>query len=346
MQTRKGIIIPRTDKTAGGAGLRSHVRLDKLNNFTFSFSFVLDKALQLIERPVIKPSVKSFALGNLTDSFEIFHKNCVSVADNRFAHNMVVVPHKAFLSATQLPKKSFGRFCAFALQPFTQVVELSDLCFWGFKENSLACYSEVVYSDINTHNPVATRNWSVDVSGKSYVKEQSSFSILYNLKSLVSPVKVFPIVFRNLYWNILPFAFNKSSNPYLFKGESKQVSIKADRARFYNRFLFKLGAFKIFRSLCYCFTGKIGRKQLSQIPVNEMMKLKSVAYLGFKSFVNSILNSLKKGAGHIKQLLITGNFQFDGGNRFHKLNAEQLIYKPYAGRCPVLMEVSLASPPQ
>src|SRR3990167_6228862 len=77
-----------------------------------------------------------------------------------------------------------------------------------------------------------------------------------------------------------------------------------------------------------------------------MMKLKSVAYLGFKSFVNSILNSLKKGAGHIKQLLITGNFQFDGGNRFHKLNAEQLIYKPYAGRCPVLMEVSIASPPQ
>jgi len=321
MRTIKKIKIARTDKTTGGAGLRSHIRLDKLNNFTFSFSFVLDKALQLKEAPVVEPSVKSLALADLADSLEIFHNNHISTADNILAHNMVVVPHKAFLSATQLPKKSFGRFCAFALQPFTQVVELSDLGFWSFKENSLACNSEVVYSDINTNYfLVATRSSGVNISGKCDVKEQLSFSVLDDFKSLVIPVNVFPVVFRNFYWNILPLSWNKGSNPDIIKGEIKKVSIEAYWAGFNDRFDFKISAFKIFRSFCYGFTGKVSRKQLSQIPVNEMVKPVSVDYSGFKSFVNRILDSLKKSAGHIKQLLIIGNFQFDSGNRFHKLN--------------------------
>ncbi len=346
MQTIKKIKVARTDKTTRGASLRSHVRLDKINNLSFSFRFVFDEALQLKKAPIVEPSIESSALANLSDSLEVFHNNRVSIADNTLANNMVVVPHKAFLSATQSSEQSLGRFCAFALQPSTQVMKFSNLGFRSFEKNTFACYSEVVYSDINTQNPVATRSWSVDFSGKCDVKKQFSFFISDNLKSLIVPVKVFPVVFWNADLNILSFAFDESSEPDFLKREGKKVFVEGDRTRFYNGLDFELGGFKIFRSLCNRFTGKISRKPLPQIFINNMVKPESVAYLGFKSFVNSILHSLLESVEHIKQLLIIRNFQFYGGSSFHKLNAGQLIYKLHAGRCPVLMEVSLDSPPR
>lgn len=344
MQTIKKVKVARTNLSTRRTCLRSHVRLDKLNNFAFPFCFVFNERLELVETPIVEPSVESPAFANLSDSFKVFHYNNVSIADNSLAYNMVVVPREAFLPATQSLKQPLGRFCAFALQPFTQVVESFDLSFGSLEYNSLACHSEVVYSDINTQNPVATRSRSVDVSGKSYVKKQSSFPIFNDFKILVIPIKVFPIVFWNRDWKILPFAFYKSSQSYFLKRESKKISIETNGTRFQNRLLLELSRFKIFRSLCDSFTSKVSRKPLSQILVDKVVKLESVAYFGFKTFINSILNSLKKGVGHIKKLFADRNFQFYSGNSIHKLNVEQLIYKSYAGRCPVLMEVSANSP--
>ncbi len=129
MQTIKKIKVARTDKTTRGASLRSHVRLDKINNLSFSFRFVFDEALQLKKAPIVEPSIES-------------------------------------------SEQSLSRFCAFALQPSTQVMKFSNLGFRSFEKNTFACYSEVVYSDINTQNPVATRSWSVDFSGKCDVKRE------------------------------------------------------------------------------------------------------------------------------------------------------------------------------
>ena len=305
MQTKKGIKVARTEFKAVTTGLRSKIRLDKLNSFPFSFSLILDETLQLVETPVVKPSVESLAFANLPYSFQVFHDNSVSVPDNALANYMVVVPHEAFLSATQLPKKPFGRLCAFALQPFTQVMKFPNLCFGSFKENSLASYSEVVYSDINTQNPVATtRNWGVDISGKSNVKEHPTFSILNNLKSLVSPVKVFPIILRNVYLEVLPFALDKSGKTDFLKRKSKKVSIKGDRAGLHNRLLFQLSGLEVFRSLCYGFTGKVSRKPFSKVFIHKIVKFKSVTYFSFKTFVYSVLNCFKKGMGHINKVLV------------------------------------------
>ena len=347
MQTSKGIVIPRTEFKAIGASLGSKIRLDKYNPLAFSFSLVLDGALELIETPRVKPSIKSLAhefIPTFSYSFKVFHNNRISVADNLLAYNMVVVPHKAFLSARQGFKPSLSGFCAFALQPFTQIIKLNNLGFWSFENNSLACYSEVIYSDINTQNSVATtRSWSVDVSGKSDVEEQSAFSILDYLKSLVSPIKIFPIVFGNIYRYILHLSWDKSRQSNLIKRELKQLTIEANRTGLNNRLLFKFDRFKVFRSFCYGFTGKVSRKPFSQIFINKMMKFKPIAYFGFKSLINSILDSLKKSIAHINQFLIMLNFQLYGSDRFHIIKCRHRLYINLMPKCPV--EVSLASLP-
>ena len=349
MQTSKGIIIPRTEFKAVTTGLGSKVRLYKDNTLAFPFSLVFDETLQLIESPRVEPSVESLAhksVPALSYSFKVFQNDNVCVLDNLFAYEMVGMPDIAFLPSRNQFKLSFTGFCAFALQPSPQILELHNLGFGSFEDNSLACYSEVVYSDINTHNlAVATRSGGVDVSGKSDMKKHPTFFILNNLKSLVSPVKIFPIIFRNVYGNIFSLLGYKSGNPNLFKTESKEISIEADWARFNNGLLFKLNSFKVFRSLCYGFTSKISRKPSSNILIGKMMKFKPIAYLGFKSFINSVLDCLKKCIAHIKQFFVVLNFQLYGSNGFHNKVIKRILYLSFMGKCPVLMEVSVNSSP-
>ena len=350
MRTIKKIKIPRTNITALRASLGSHIRINKNSSLAFSFSFVLDEALQLKETPMIEPSVQSLAhklIPALSYSFKVLQNDRVSRSNNIFADFVVNPTHITFLPATQSFKPSYSRLCAFTLESFPQVLELHNLGLMTIKDLAIRTDGKVVYSEVNTNYfLVATRNRGIDISRECDMKEHLSFSIFDNLKSLVIPVQVFPIIFRNRDWNILPFAFGKGSNPNLFKRESEKVSVETNRTGFHNWLDFKLGSFKIFRSLCYGFTGKVSRKPLPQILVNKMVKLKSVAYLGFKSFINGILDSLKKSAGHINKLLIIINFQLYSSDRFHSNKIKVLLYKLYAGRCPVLMEVSLASPPQ
>ena len=349
MQTRKGIIIPRTEFKAVATGLGSKIRLDKDNSLAFPFSFILDETLQLIETPRVEPSIEYLAhksVSTLSYSFKVFQNNNISVLDNLFAYEMVGMPHIAFLPSRKQFKLSFTGFCAFALQPSPQILELHNLGLMTFENPAIRTNSKVVYSDINTHNiAVATRSRGVDVSGKSNMKKQFGFSIFDDFKHLVSPVKVFPIVFRNVYRNVFSLSWSKSSQPNFVKAECEKVSIETYRARFHNRFSLKFGGFKVFRSLCYGFTGKISRKPLPQILIDKMMQFKSVAYLGFKSLVNSILNSLKKSIAHSKKFFVVLNFQLYCSNGFHIVECRHRLYINFTHKCPVLMEVSVNSSP-
>ena len=348
MKTSKGIVIPRTEFKAIRTSLGSKVRLDKDNSFAFSFSFVFDKSLELIEAPRVKPPIKSLAhklIPALSYSFKVFQNDSICVLDNLLAYAVVYPSYVAFLPSRDFTKQSLSRLCAFCLEFSPQIIMLHDSGLVTLENLAITTDSKVIYSDINTYNPVATtRNWGVDVSGKSDVKEHSSFSIFGNFKSLITPIQILPIIFRNLYWNILPLSWYKSGNPDLVKAKGKKVSVERDRARLHNRLLFELNRFKVFRSLCYGFTGKVSRKPLPQIFINKMMKLKSVAYLRFKSLVNSVLDSLNKGIAHINQFLIMPDFQLYGSDRFHIIKCRHRLYINLTPKCS--MEVSLAPPPQ
>ncbi len=321
MQTSKGIIISRTKFKAVTTGLGSKIRIDKNNSLSFSFSFILNETLQLVEAPTIKPSVQSLPhifVPTLSYSFKVLQYDCVSIADNFLAYFMINPTHITFLSPRDCFKLSLGRLCAFTLEFSPQVLVLHNLSLMTFENLAITTNSEIIYSDINTHNLVSTRIRGIDISGECDMKEQSSFSIFDNLKSLVSPIKIFPIIFRNIYRNIFPLSWYESSNPNFIKGKCKKISIESYRTTFYNRLSFKLSRLKISRSFTYCFNSKISSKikLVTNILINQMMKFKSISYFSFKSFINSILNSFLKDIRHIKKMFVI-TFYFNCGDKFH-----------------------------
>jgi len=330
MRTRKTIEIPRTEFSAVGTGLRSHIRTDKVNSLSFSFSLVLDEALQLVETPAIEPSVQSFThklVPALSYSFKVLQNDCISRGNNILTDFVVDCSYITFLPSRNSFKLSSGRLCAFTLQSFPQIIMLHNSGLMTFEHLAIRSDSKVIYSDINpNYFLVATRSSGVDISGECDMKEQSTFSVFYNFKRLVSPVKIFPVILGNAYSNIFSLSWSKSGNSNLFKAKSEKVSIEADRTGLHNRLLFKLNSFKVFRSFGNSFTGKIGREPLSQIFIDKMMELKPIAYLSFKSFVDSILNSLKKCITHIKQSLFMLNFQLYSRNEFHNNAIKHNIY--------------------
>ncbi len=323
MYTNKTIKIPRTYFKAITTSLGSHVGIYKVNSLSFSFSFIFDEALQLIETPTIKQSIKSFSyiiVPTFSYPFKILQNYYIIIFDNSLTYIMVNPTHITFLSSRDRFKLSSGRLCAFGLEFSPQVNMLHDSGFVSFENLAIRTDSKVIYPDINTNNPVATtRSWSVDVSGKSDMKEHPSFFILDKFKRLVSPIKILPIVFGDVYRNVHPLSRSKSSQSNLLKRESEKVSIKTNWTIFYHRFLFKVSRFKISRSLTNCFNSKISSEieMLTNLFVNKMMKFESIAYFSFKTFVNSILNSQKESIVHIKQFLIMLNFQLYSSDSFH-----------------------------
>jgi len=173
MRAKETIKISRTHFSTVGTILTSERRINEHNLLTENIGFVFNELSQLKETPTMQPSIESFASSDIPYSFQVFHYDNICSANYLFAHNMVVVPHETFLSATQLFQASLGRFCAFTLQPSSQVVELFYSGFWGFENLAIATDSEIIYSEVNAQNLVATRSWSVDLSGESDVKKNT-----------------------------------------------------------------------------------------------------------------------------------------------------------------------------
>ena len=347
MQTQKIVAesggIFRQAFATGDAGLVGVLENDKLS---LSFGFVFREVLELVESPTVEPSIESPALSLLPDSLKVLHNEGVCAVHNGLAYNVVAMPHKASLSAGQGFEPSLGGFCAFALQPFTQVVELPQSGFGGLEDLAIATDGKVVYSEVNAQNPVATtRRWGVDLSGKSDVKEHPAFFVLDNFKGLVSPIQIPPIVFRDVKGDIHTLPCDEGGNPHLLEREGKEIAIERDGTGFHNwlygKFFVLLGkskrTFEIFRSLGNGFAGKIGRKPLPQILIDKMMKLESVAYLGFKTFVDSVLDRSQEGVRHIKQFLVMLNFQLDSSDGFHyRLDGSPPLYSLRGDvQCPV-----------
>src|SRR3990167_3328334 len=138
---------------------------DKFN--AFSFSFVLDKTLQLEETPITNPIVHSPASPLFPYSLEVFHHNPVSVKlGNNLLADVVVYPlHPTVFSPRELLEKPFAGTSAFALEFASQIFEFSfDLLdFSGIKKLAVGSDCQVIDSDINAKNSVRTRAFDIKI---------------------------------------------------------------------------------------------------------------------------------------------------------------------------------------
>ncbi len=158
MQTRKIMFGTRTKFTTIGTDLGSVVRFNPINNNSFSFGFVLDKALQLEETPITENPIHSFAFSLFPNAFEVFHHNLVSVeVGNNISTDVVVTPsHKSFFSSRDFLQQSLCGASTFGLKFTTQIFKFSFglLDFSRIIKPAVRTDGEVVYSEVNAQNNV------------------------------------------------------------------------------------------------------------------------------------------------------------------------------------------------
>ena len=163
MDTNKRTTRTRTQLSTFGTDLGSVVRFDSNKFNPLSFSFILDKTLQLEETPITNPIIHSSSEISSSDTFEIFHNNFASIktANNFLADVMINPRHKMFLFSRNLFQESSGTLSSFSLEFTSQEFEFpfNLLNLRGFEELSVRSNSEIVYAEVNTKNSVRTRTF-------------------------------------------------------------------------------------------------------------------------------------------------------------------------------------------
>src|SRR3990167_515547 len=326
----------RTNLPTSGTEFGSKIRAD-LNHINPPLhGFVANEVMQLVETPSIKPEIHPLAEPFLSYSFQVFNNNCSgrTIADNLFADCMVPVSLETSFPAGNLLEKLSGRVSAFALEPCSQTLEFEPVRFnlLTAKELPAACYSNMVYSDINTQKSVRT-SLDVNASGKCDMQKHSLL-VPDKQGSLVIPVKVFPVVFRNI--QIKSDWLLQSSQSDFISMPSGVPLVKGKRHKlleFRMHALRLLDRFNRLRSNSYCIYCKLGRqvKVMSCLIINQMMKPVSVTYSIAKCFVGYVLDSFGILFYSFKKQRVAGNSYLDGCDGFHINSKDGILYKAYAG---------------
>jgi len=329
MGTNKKTFGTRTNLSTLGTG---RVNLDYINPSLHSF--VADKVLQLVKAPSIEPEIKLSSFPDFSYVFKVFQNNssCLAVINNLFTDNVVPICFETSLPARNLTKKFLTGTGAFALEPCSQSFEFESvsLDFSSSKELLVACYSNLIYSDINTNLKSVRNLVDVDISGKCDMQEHPVMLTNSKQGSLPRPVKIFPIVFRNFNRNINPAIDGCKPNFIKLKGKCSLVKVKGHNIleNWLGAFV-SLNRFKCLRSYTIGIYDELGRqvKLSSCFVIAKVVKVISVVGFGFKSFIGYIRNSFGILLHSIKKQFVHRNFQFDSYNRLHnKVNIFE-VYK-------------------
>jgi len=333
MRTNKKTFGTRTQLSTLGTGLGSEIRTDFNSLYSIPQGFVSNELLELVERPTINPKVKSFAFINISYTFEVLQNNssCFAVINNLFTDNMVPISLETFLLSRNLFEKFLATSSAFALEPCSQSLEFEHVSFdfSPAKELPIACYSNMVYSDINTNLKSVRNLVDVDISGKCDVKKHSIMFVNSNNHSLVTPVEILPIVFRNFNWDINSTI--DSCEPNLIKFESKYFLVKIKRHVFFKKWLTAFSVFNRLQSLrsnTISIYNELGRK-IEFVPtfiITKMMKLVFITNIRFKTFISNVRYNFGILLHSFKKQFICRYFKFNSYYGLHiDKNVEQVF---------------------
>ena len=159
------------------------IRLDFLESHTDAFSFVLDKELQLEERPVTYPIVHLTSTVPFPDTFQVFHYNLLTVETANYVSTDIVVnpSHPTSFSSTHLLEKTFSGTSAFTLKLGSQipVFPFNLLNFIRFIEPTVRTDSKIIYSEVDTENTVlrTVALDSIDLFRECEEEKTSSFLV-------------------------------------------------------------------------------------------------------------------------------------------------------------------------
>jgi hypothetical protein len=245
---------------------------------------------------------------------------------------MVPVSLETSFSARNLFKEFLSRSSAFALEPCSQSFEFEPIGFdfCATKELPIACYSDMVYSDVNTDLKSVRNLVDVDIIGKRDIEEHLIILVDSDSHSLPRPNEIFSVIFWNGDWN-----FNSAFNGCQFHFgwcEDKCSFIKIKRHEFFESWFGTFICFDGFQSL-RCNTNSVDYELcgeiefLSCIVVTEVVEFIPIFNLCFESFVNDESNGFGILFHHFENSFVRRNFQFNCCHRLHEDTLVAQIYK-------------------
>lgn len=335
MRTEKETFGTSTEFSAVRTPLATKIRIDLDDTNPILHSFILDEALQLIEAPAVEPEVDSFAFPHLPYTFQIFQSDssCFATINYPFADYMIPVSLETPLPAGNLLEQFLGRTSAFALESCSQTLEFEPVSFYLIpaKELPVACYSDMVYTYINTKTSIATQILDVDISDKCYVEEHETFTESCS-HGLPVPIEIFPIAFRDFDWDVNP-AFGCCDSD-LIKAECESSFVKVQGQEFLESGFASFVGFGRFEGLGSDAVGiydELGRKPelFSGFIIAEMVKLVSVCDSSFKAPVSDVGDSFGILPHSIEKQSVRRNLDFYRSNGLHKFDVEKIIYNSY-----------------
>ncbi len=316
MRTRKVMFGTRTQKTTIRTDLGSVVRFNPINNNSLSFSFVLDKALQLEETPITENPIHPFPFSLFPDTFEVFYYNLVSIelGNNVFAYTMVYMLHPTSFSSRELLKKSLSGASAFRLKFGTQILKFpfSSLDFSRIIKPAVRTDSEVVYSKVNAQNNVLRSVVLLSSSNlfRECEKEETSAFFIYPEKTLSNiPTEIISIARGNVEFELLPTLEQSQNKSVLFE-VSTSWEIVSDRCSFDGWLGFSL--FDHTTSLSHTSDCYLSRKfeTLSDSMVDSIMEFEVLSDVMLPSIINTELQgfSVSFDSGDYFRSWIDSNF--------------------------------------
>lgn len=345
MQTRKVMFGTRTQLSTSGTDLGSVVRLNPTNSDSLSFSFVLDKTLQLEEAPITENPVHLPTFSLFPDTFQVFHNNLVSfeVGNNIFAYTMVHMLHPTSFSSRKFFKQSPAGTSAFTLKLGTQVFELSfDLLdFSRIIKPAVRTDGKVIYSEVDAQNNVLRS--VVLLSGSNLFREceqeETSASFIHSQKAFInSPLEVFSITRRNIEIESLPTIKQTQDKSVAFDvGASWEVV--SDRSSLDNWLSFSLlnHATRLSHTSNGCLCREI--ELFSNGVVDGIMELKIFGNLIFPSVVDRKLQCLSVCFDSSNYLWSWVDTDFGSNYTSHSSCKTQQVFKTFGG------EVGFSSQP-
>ena len=335
MGTRETTFGTRTELTTSMADLGSVVGSGSDYFNPSSFSFILDKALQLEEAPVVQYPVESSALPLSPYSFEVFHHNLVSIklGNNVFAYGMIHPSHKPLLFPRDFCQQYSGTSCAFSLKLRTQISELpfDFLDFNRIIKPAIRSDSEVIYSDINAQNnvlrTVVLLN-GIDIFGESEEKETSAFFIHPKQTLTNFPVKVLPITFRDIQLETLSNLKQSENKDIAFQiGVSWKVIL--DRSSLNNGLC--LGSFDHPTGLFNTSYSELRWQGLSKMLIDKRMEFNVIFDFAFPCLIDTELERFGISLDSPDYFRGCYDFDFCSCNSSHNGYKSSDVYKAFGG---------------
>jgi len=308
---------------------RGMVRIDINNSTSFSYSFVLNKALQLPKSPLMNPLVVSSSSPNMCNILKYNNTSFVNSINNSSAYIMVLPSHKPIRPAREFFKLSLSGFRAFSLEfTYNPISLLTERLNFFSIESSVTCDSEIIYSDINTKNSVLeARAIGINVFRECEQKETSAFFVYPQEAFSNFPSEILPITIWDGERNLnSAFDCSQTQNIVLHRSRTRKVISHTNFIDYW----FTLSLLDHTTGLFDTSDSELAlQSKTSNLFVDKRMELDVVPNFFSPSSIDTELQSFRVDFKSLNYLFGCIDFDFSGCSCFHRDSEDVDLFKCY-----------------